>query len=93
MTFHYDHEADALEISFDNEAIVARTVQLDPGTLVDVDESGDIVAIEVIRPMRRWPLEEVFERFAVSDEDASVLKSLWADEKPYPFAEPLVLVG
>lgn len=91
MTFHYDHEADALEITFDDAGIVSRTVEIDLGTLVDVDEHGDIVAIEVIRPMRRWPLNEIFERFAIGAEDATMLRSLWADEKPYPFAEPLAL--
>jgi uncharacterized protein YuzE len=91
MTFEYDREADALEISLSGE-IVARTVEIDPGTFVDLDAQGHLVAIEVIRPMRRWPLREILESYDVDPEDAAVLHALWNEQSPYPFAEPL-LVG
>jgi uncharacterized protein YuzE len=86
MRFHYDSEADGLDITL-REGIVARTVEVDLGTLVDLDETGTTLNIEVIHPARAWPLDAVLERFPIDDADAAVLRSLWAENKPYPSAE------
>lgn len=87
MNFNYDSSADTLDIRL-GDALITRTEQVDGGTLVDLDEHGGVIAIEVIRPARRWPLEEILERFTVSEGDAEVLRSLWSEPRAYPFAEP-----
>jgi uncharacterized protein YuzE len=84
----YDKIADALDITLVEDGFSVRTEQLDDGTLVDLDEQGRLVAIEVIRPARRWPLAEILERYEVAGDDAEVLESLWAEPKTYPFADP-----
>jgi uncharacterized protein YuzE len=61
----YDIDADALYIELDSRA-VARTVQIDSGTLVDLDAAGQLLGIEVIHPQRSWPLATIIERFAVT---------------------------
>ncbi len=58
MHSQYDHEADALYITL-TDAEVARTVELDPGTLVDVDRHGAPVGVEVLRPAREWPEDQL----------------------------------
>jgi uncharacterized protein YuzE len=63
----YDTQADALYIELE-ERDVARTQQIDPGTLVDLDESGNVLGIEVIHPNRQWPLGEIVDRFALPAE-------------------------
>jgi len=90
MTFRYDRDADALDITLSG-GIVCRTVGIDSGTLVDVDEHGRALAIEIIRPARAWPLDEILDRFGVADEDATVLRTLWNEESRYPFEEPAAL--
>ncbi len=92
MTFHYDTEADALDIGL-RAGIVARTVQLDAGTLVDLDAAGNVVSIEVIRPSRPWPLDELFARFPIAEDDAAVLRSFWGENKPYPFEAPELVLA
>lgn len=84
MRLHYDKEADALEIELVVDAVSARTEQLDAGTLVDLDEQGRLVSIEVIRPAREWPLHEVLERFDIAPDDARVLESLWSKSGVFP---------
>jgi uncharacterized protein YuzE len=88
----YDNESDALYVSLRDGVSVARTEQIDPGTLVDVDRSGEIVGIEVLRPARAWPLDEVVSRFHVSDHDALLLRSVFErsapNERRYPFSRP-----
>lgn len=78
MELIYDNDADALEITL-GPGIVCRTIQIDAGTLVDVDEHGDVVALELIRPMRPWPLDEIFARFQIAERDADQLRAMQAD--------------
>lgn len=88
----YDREADALEIRLVDGVAVDRTEQLEPGTMVDLDRRGRAVAIELIRPARPWPLDEIVERFHVDEETARVLASFSATAgnagNAYPFARP-----
>jgi uncharacterized protein YuzE len=74
----YDQTADALYIELVEGAIVARTEELEAGTLADVDEAGALVGIEVIRPARDWPAEEILTRYQVADGDeVRELIALW----------------
>lgn len=75
FSYHYDQTADALDISL-LHGEVERTEQIDPGTLVDLDEQGRVLSIEVIRPARPWPLESILQRYSVGDDDARLLHSL-----------------
>jgi uncharacterized protein YuzE len=90
MNLSYDKSVDALDIRL-LDALVARTEQVDPGTLVDLDEHGGVVAIELIHPARRWPLDEILDQFPIAEEHADVLRSLWREPMAYPFAEPTEL--
>lgn len=91
MNFSYDSQVDTLDIRVRDGALVARTEQLDTGTLVDVDERGNVVSIEIIHPARRWPLDEILERFTMDEESAEVLRSLWREPNSYPFNKPTEL--
>lgn len=94
MTFSYDYDADALYIEI-TDSPVARTRQFDEGTMVDLDESGEVVGIEVLRPARAWPLKVIQASYELPDDDARILDSLWGQDppRPYPFTKPLHLVG
>lgn len=70
---NYDPEADALYVKL-SDSRVARTLGVDSGTLVDLDDTDALVGIEVIRPERPWPLEEILTRFTVSGKQASDLR-------------------
>ncbi len=65
MNHFYDQEADVLFIDVRPrvEREVVRTEHIDSGTLVDVDDSGFPVSIEVINPNREWPFGEIIRRF------------------------------
>ena len=90
MRFQYDREADALMISV-KDGLVARSEEIDSGTLLDLDEHGALLAIEVLRPARTWPLDEILASHEVSEADSQTLKALWGAEAPYPFVrEPVV---
>jgi uncharacterized protein YuzE len=88
IAYRYDTEADALDIRLREGAAVAQTEQIDSGTLVDLAQDGTVIAIEVLRPARPWPLDEILERFAVAAEQAELLRSQWGSPRSYPFAEP-----
>lgn len=85
MRLNYDRDADALAIVL-AEGTVERTVQLDAGTLVDVDASDQVLTIEVIAPARIWPLEEIEARWNLAEDDRRVLRNLFVPRGRYPFA-------
>ena len=73
----YDLDANALYIAVTDQK-VARTAEVDTGTLVDLDAAGSIVGIEVISPDRCWPLDEILTRFSVATEDAELLRAYFS---------------
>jgi uncharacterized protein YuzE len=96
MKVQYDQAADALYVTLGDGEIVARTIRIDTGTLVDVDHLGRPMGIEIIRPARPWPLQEILERFQVRDEDRRLLEELQGTtEGPHrrPFVEPVQLLS
>lgn len=75
----YDLDAGALYIKLtERHRQVARTAQLDSGTMVDLDSDGYVLGIEVIQPGRDWPLSEILDRFTVADYDAAELRAYFA---------------
>jgi uncharacterized protein YuzE len=70
----YDSEADATYIQLDAEAVVARTVEvLDGHLLVDVDETGRPIGIEILcapADVDKSALTALAERFPVLDVEA-----------------------
>jgi uncharacterized protein YuzE len=74
MRLAHDLDADALYITLTDTKIV-RTVEIDEGTMVDVDAVGRVVGIEVISPQRIWPLQEILRRFKLDDADATLLRA------------------
>lgn len=75
----YDLDADALYIKLADRPI-ARTAQLDAGTLADLDDQGVLVGIEIIQPQRAWPLDSILTRFTVSEDIARELRAYF----PHP---------
>jgi uncharacterized protein YuzE len=54
MNFTYSTEADALYIELESAKSVARTVEVSPSCLVDLDEAGRPLGIELIHPSRTY---------------------------------------
>jgi uncharacterized protein YuzE len=54
MNFMYSTAADALYIELEPAKSVARTVEISPSCLVDLDESEKPVGIELIHPSRSY---------------------------------------
>jgi len=72
----YDQDADALYVRFRDER-VARTTQLDSGTLADLDATANLIGVEVIRPARAWPIQEILDHFSLADDDRAMLKAVF----------------
>lgn len=63
MLVTYDSSADALYIYVQRGVAVARSVLIDDSRVVDLDETGQVVGIEVISPSTGFELEDIVERF------------------------------
>ena len=77
----YDADADAVYVKLTSRK-VARTVEVDSGTLADLDDAGRLVGVEVIHPERVWPLDVIMSRFEVSDEQERELRREYARFHP-----------
>lgn len=87
MNISYDETADAVYISL-SDSLVEKTVEINPGTLIDVDRAGELVGIEVIRPARDWPLVRIAEEYGLGEEDIRAIRALWPEDggtSPFPF--------
>lgn len=84
MDFKYSSDANALYI-YISDHDVARTVEVDEGTLVDLADDGSVVGIEVIAPSTGWPIEAVLDQFGVSEADAQEIRRAFADPAALAF--------
>lgn len=76
-----DANADALYVQL-GEQRVHGSIEMDPGTLVDVDEDGAVVGIEVLRPARDWPLREVLKQFTIGERERLLLAAMFGRRRP-----------
>jgi uncharacterized protein YuzE len=53
MRVRYDQDVDAVTIELKPGAIVEESDEMKPGVILDFDESGDLVAIEVLDASKR----------------------------------------
>lgn len=75
MRYTYDDEADALYIRLVEEADRARSIVVDDDRVVDLDESGRAVGIEVLGASEGVRLQDLIQRFSL-DEFGAHLESL-----------------
>ncbi len=73
MRWTFDTDADALYVYL-AEGSPAGQVPMPDGTVVDVDETGRPVGVEVLRPWAEWDIDAVVERFQVDDDTAAGLR-------------------
>jgi len=74
MRLKYDLDAGALYIGL-ADAAVARTAQIDEGTLVDLDKDGNVVGIEVTAVERPLPLGLILGSYAVPAHEEAQLRA------------------
>ena len=89
VQFEYDESVDALYIRLREGGAVVRTAQLDRGTLVDVDEFGRAVGVEIVSPARDWPLDDLLQGYSIEPEAEQVLVAFWRRPERFPFVAPL----
>lgn len=70
----YDMNVSALYITI-RDGDVDHTDELEAGTLVDLDSEGALLGIEVLRPGRAWPLEDILDHYPVAEEEAKQLRA------------------
>jgi len=85
MRLKYDEMANALYIYLQDGVKPVGGEEVDPGTLVDLDEEGRVIGIEILNPGRVWPLDEIVDRYEIDLDDVLALRSLAPFNKRFPF--------
>lgn len=75
----YSRDADALYLTITPHS-VATSVPVDDGTFADLDAAGWLTGVEVIRPGRPWPLEEILARYPCEPTAKLELRAGWPDK-------------
>ena len=74
MNFVYSTDADALYIEVEAVRRVARTVEVSPSCLVDLDAEGRLLGIELLNPSTSYlSIAEVVTRWRLSREQVAQL--------------------
>jgi len=55
MKVHFDEQADAIYLRFDESEIVASE-EVHPGVILDFNERDEVVGVEILRVKNRIPL-------------------------------------
>lgn len=75
MRYRYLDEEDVLYVEV-KTGTSSRQELIDNGTVVDLDENGQLLGIEIVSPQSDWPAEEVIDRFRLQTEEAEYLREL-----------------
>jgi len=59
MKIEYDREVDALYVRL-QEKYVARTVEIEEGLNLDLDDSGKLIGLEILDATERYSLTDIF---------------------------------
>ncbi len=59
MKIEYDKEVDALYLRL-QEKYVARTLEIEEGLNLDLDEEGKLIGLEVLDATQRYSLSDIF---------------------------------
>ncbi|MCX5803850.1 MAG: DUF2283 domain-containing protein [Proteobacteria bacterium] len=59
MRIEYDREVDALYVRL-QEKYVDRTVEIEEGLNIDLDENGKLIGLEVLDATERYSLTDIF---------------------------------
>ncbi|GAB3279057.1 hypothetical protein GCM10027589_05440 [Actinocorallia lasiicapitis] len=81
MRLDFDFDANALYVAL-SDAVVARTVEIDEETFVDLDEAGRPVGIEVIDYGRPWPLAKILAQYELGSGEVEQLRVLFRTSTP-----------
>ena len=73
MRWTFDTDGDALYVYL-TDGSPAGQVPMPDGTVVDVDEAGRPVGVEVLRPWAAWDIAAVVERFQLDDDTRDGLR-------------------
>jgi uncharacterized protein YuzE len=59
MKIEYDREVDALYVRL-QEKYVARTIEIEEGLNLDLDENGKLIGLEVLDATEKYSLTDIF---------------------------------
>jgi uncharacterized protein YuzE len=58
MRVRFDQEADALHVRLD-ESPVFESEEIRPGVIIDLDQRGEVIGLEMLRVSQRLPMAEL----------------------------------
>lgn len=66
MKVHFDEQADAVYLRLDDSKII-ESQEVQPGVILDFNEQGQVVGVEILGVMKRVPLAQLKQmRFEVA---------------------------
>ena len=61
MKIHFDEKTDAIFIRLDDSKKIAESQEVEDGVILDFDNQGKVIGIEILQVKNRIPLEQLKE--------------------------------
>ena len=59
MNIYFDEESDIVSISLDDEKKIAESEEVTSGVVLDFDDEGGVIGVEILGVKSRVPLEQL----------------------------------
>lgn len=76
MTYEYDTRVNILYIRLKKDNIIERQIEIENGTIVDVDSRNRPIGIEIISPDSGWDMEPIEHQISLKRDEFDYVKSL-----------------
>ena len=71
--YKYDAKVDILDIEL-RDGISAQQIEVEAGTIIDLDNQGRLLDVEIIAPYDGWSIDAIKERVKLTEDEQSYLK-------------------
>ena len=71
--YEYDDEVDILDIKF-RDGISAKQIEAEAGTIIDLDNRGRLLDVEIIAPHDGWSVDAIKQHVSLTDDEKTYLE-------------------
>ncbi len=76
MVYEYDTDVDALYIKLKDQGLIDKQLETEDGTIIDVDNHGRPIGLEIISPGTMWSIDTIEKRVKLTASEKKYVSTL-----------------